>query len=44
MQIQDKEYDSIVITSGGNEVLVVISDTEIVELKGYKVQLVPRDD
>jgi len=37
MKINDKEIQKIVVTGKDGEVLVVITDTEIVEHKGIKV-------
>lgn len=37
MIIAGKEYDSVVITGKENEVLAVVSDTEIIEKNGTHV-------
>ncbi|MBO8161134.1 MAG: hypothetical protein H0Z24_05810 [Thermosipho sp. (in: Bacteria)] len=39
MQIDNKKYEKIVITTKENEVVTVISDDNIIEHNGYKVIL-----
>ena len=39
MVINNKEYESITITGPDNEVLVIVSDTDIVGRNGYNILL-----
>lgn len=41
MKIGDNIVESIIVTSKEDEVLCIISDTEIIEQEGYKVILEP---
>ncbi|GFN36986.1 hypothetical protein [Tepidimicrobium xylanilyticum] len=41
MKIGKKQIKTIIVTNSNNEVIVIITDDEIVEKEGYKVILEP---
>jgi hypothetical protein len=41
LKINSKNFDSIIITTANDEVIAIISDSEVVEKDGYKVILEP---
>lgn len=44
MEVGSKTLDSIIVTTAEDEVIAIISDTEVVEKDGYKVILEPAKD